>query len=253
MKNKFLSDAGRLVYDIGGVTLLLIGILTNFRYLYKDRRLFFEQAVKLVFNSLWLVVMVGFFSGAVSAWQANYQFSDYLPQRYLGYAVYKAVVIELAPVLTGLVIAGRVSASIAAELGSMKVTEQIDALESLAINPVRFLALPRFTAITFLMPALTIFAAFVAVLGGALVAQLFMKIPFYKFFIEIPTHFKIYDIFASFSKSLVFGAITSLMGCYIGMNTSGGAEGVGKATILAFVWSSTLILMSDYILATMLF
>lgn len=253
MRNGLLNGAAAALSEVGGVSRLLGQILLNFRYLHRDRRLFLQQAVRLAFNSLGMVLMVGFFTGAVSAWQANYQFADYLPQRLVGYAVYKAVVIELAPVLTGLVIAGRVSASIAAELGSMKVTEQIDALESLAINPIRFLALPRFSAMTFLMPVLTVFAAFIAVIGGAVVAHFFMDIHFHLYFNEIPRHFKLYDLFACFSKSLVFGAITSLIGCYIGMSATGGAEGVGKATILAFVWSSTLIIVGDYILATMLF
>ena len=253
MLNNFGGKITQLFAEIGEVSILLKNILLNFRHILKDRRLFFEQAVRLGFNSLPLVILVGFFTGAVSAWQANYQFQNYLPSKYLGFAVYKAVVIELAPVLTGLVIAGRVSASIAAELGSMKVTEQIDALESLAIDPVRFLAMPRVSAMTFLMPVLTVLSGFVAVVGGVLVAMIFMNIGWYTFFVEVPPNFKIYDFFVAFTKALTFGGITSLMGCYIGMSTVGGAEGVGKATIQAFVWSSILILMSDYILATILF
>jgi phospholipid/cholesterol/gamma-HCH transport system permease protein len=135
----------------------------------------------------------------------------------------------------------------------MKVTEQIDALESLAINPVRFLILPRFTANTLMMPVLVVMAGFVAIFGGYFVAHFFLNISATTFFAEIPRHFYYYDIFACVVKAFVFGAITSLMGCYIGLNTSGGAEGVGRATILAFVWSSLLILICDYILATLLF
>lgn len=239
--------------DLGGVYILLKKIILNLKHLHRDRRLFLEQAVQLGVNSLPLILLVGLFTGAVSAWQANYQFEDYMPMKFLGYSVYKAVLIELSPVLTGLVIAGRVSSSIAAELGSMKVTEQIDALESLAIDPIRFLVLPRFTSITSMMPVLVILASFVAVMGGFLVSNFFMGISATTFFLEIPRHFELYDIFVCLTKSFVFGAITALIGCYIGINTMGGAEGVGRSTIQSFVWSSLLILMGDYVLATMLF
>lgn len=239
--------------DIGGISILLKNIIFNLRHLHHDRRLFLEQAIQLGYNSLPLVLLVGIFTGAVSAWQANYQFENYMPMKYLGYSVYKAVLIELAPVLTGLVIAGRVSSSIAAELGSMKVTEQIDALESLAIDPIRFLVLPRFAAITFFMPLLVILTSFVAVMGGFMVSNFFLGLSFTTFFSEIPRHFVVYDIFVCVIKAFVFGAITSLIGCYIGINTLGGAEGVGKSTIQSFVWSSVIILMGDYILAVLLF
>lgn len=240
-------------YEMGGVADLTIKILSNFRFLHQDRQLFYEQALRLGYNSLPLVLLVGVFTGAVSAWQANYQFEGYIPVKYLGSAVFKAVVLELAPVLTALVIAGRVSASIAAELGTMKVTEQIDALESLAINPVRYLIVPRFIANTLMMPVLVIMSAFVAVNGGFLVSYLFLGVSPTTFFSEIPRHFMLYDIYVCMTKAFVFGAVTALMGCYIGINTRGGAEGVGTSTIQAFVWSSLLILIGDYFLATMLF
>ncbi|HDK36293.1 MAG TPA: ABC transporter permease, partial [Bacteroidetes bacterium] len=120
-------------------------------------------------RSLPLVVTVGIFTGAVSAWQAAYQFQGILPLSYVGPATSKVIFIELGPVLTALVLAGRVGASIAAELGSMKVTEQIDALETLAIDPIRFLAMPRIVAATTMMPILVIFADFIALFGAFLV------------------------------------------------------------------------------------
>lgn len=239
--------------ELGGLTLLASKILSNLRFLFRDRDLFYAQALRLGYRSLPLVLLVGVFTGAVSAWQANYQFQGYIPLKYLGSAVFKAVVIELAPVLTGLIIAGRVSASIAAELGSMKVTEQIDALESLAINPVRYLIVPRLMATIVMMPVLVILAAFVAMIGGFLVSHLFLGLSVSSFTSEIPRHFHLWDLFACLTKAFTFGAITALMGCYIGINTEGGAEGVGNATIHAFVWSSLLILVSDYFLATLLF
>ena len=237
----------------GAVTRLLYQIFLQAKYLPHDRRLLLDQTMEIGYRSLPLVLLVGIFTGAVSAWQGNYQFEGYVPIRFLGVATFKAVVIELGPVLTALIIAGRVGASIAAELGTMKVTEQIDALESLAINPVRYLASPRFFASVIMLPVLVILADFIAVLGGFVVANGFLGISVATFFNEIPRHFWIYDIGAGLLKAVVFGSITSLMGCYIGFNAEGGAEGVGNATIHSFVWSCLLILVCDFILAMLLF
>jgi phospholipid/cholesterol/gamma-HCH transport system permease protein len=239
--------------ETGAIFVLLWHILRCFKRLKADRALFFEQAIVIGYNSLPIVLMVGAFTGAVSAWQTNYQISGYVPIRFLGLATFKAVVIELGPVLTALILAGRVGASIAAELGTMKVTEQIDALESLAINSVRYLAAPRFFACTLMMPILVIFADFIAVIGAFLVSNMLLDIPAGLFFSEIPKWFRVYDIGAGLFKSLVFGAITALIGCHIGFKTEGGAEGVGRSTIRSFVLSAILILVFDYILATIFF
>ncbi len=209
--------------------------------------------ITIGFNSLPIVLLVGTFTGAVSVWQTNYQIEGYVPVRFLGLTTFKAVVIELGPVLTALMLAGRVGASIAAELGTMKVTEQIDALESLAINSVRYLAVPRFFATVFMMPILVIFANMIAILGAWLVAILFLGISTQIFFSEIPHFFHVHDVMSGLLKALFFGGAIALVGCYIGFETRGGAEGVGKATIRSFVLSAVLILVIDYILATMLF
>jgi phospholipid/cholesterol/gamma-HCH transport system permease protein len=244
--NCFFSESGEIF-------ILLGKILSYSGRLFKDRALLFEQMISIGYNSLPIVIMVGAFTGAVSAWQTNYQIEGYVPIRFLGLATYKAVVIELGPVLTALILAGRIGASIAAELGTMKVTEQIDALESLAINAVRYLAVPRFFASLFMMPILVIFADFIAIIGAFLVANAFLGIPTQVFFSEIPTFFSIHDIMSGLLKALIFGAIISLVGCHIGFATTGGAEGVGKSTIRSFVLSAILILVADYIMAILLF
>jgi phospholipid/cholesterol/gamma-HCH transport system permease protein len=241
-------------FEEAGTIFLLLGQILYFsRRLIRDRRLFFEQTIVIGYNSLPIVLMVGAFTGAVSAWQTNYQIEGYVPIRFLGLATFKAVVIELGPVLTALILAGRVGASIAAEIGTMKVTEQIDALESLAINSVRYLAVPRFFACVTMMPILVIFANFIAVMGAFFVANLFLEIPTAVFFSEIPRFFRVFDIIAGLIKATIFGAIISLVGCHIGFRTVGGAEGVGKSTIHSFVLSAMLILVFDYILAIIFF
>ena len=204
-------------------------------------------------NSLPLVLVTSIFTGGVSAVQAAYQFSDYVPMRYLGTAVGKAVVIELGPVLTALVVAGRVGASIAAEIGTMKVTEQIDALETLALDPVRYLVVPRFVAGFFMLPILVIFSDFIAILGGLAVSTFFLGLSSYTFLNGLKMFFHLSDVFGGLIKAFVFGSIIAIIGCYQGFKTEGGAEGVGRSTTRAVVLASVLILISDYIIASILF
>ena len=161
--------------------------------------------------------------------------------------------LELGPVLTALVIAGRVSASIAAEIGTMKVTEQIDAMESMAISSVRYLAVPRIAAMTVMMPILVIHAVFIAMMGASFVTTVILGLTSNQFWGLIPNFFKIYDVFSGLLKSLFFGLSSAMIGCYIGFRTEGGAEGVGLSTIQAFVWSCLTILVMDFVLAMILF
>lgn len=212
-----------------------------------------EQMLFMGVNSLPLVIFTSVFTGAVSAVQASYQFQNFIPMRYLGTAVGKAVIIELGPVLTALVVAGRVGASIAAELGTMRVTEQIDAMETMALDPVRYLVVPRFLAGIIMLPILTIIADLVAILGGLAVAVWFLDLTTYTFLNGVRLFFDLQDLFAGLVKSIVFGAIIALIGCFQGFRTLGGAQGVGFSTTRAVVVSSILILLSDYIIASIIF
>ncbi len=219
----------------------------------KNPHLTSEQMLFMGVNSLPLVIFTSVFTGAVSAVQAAYQFQNFIPMRYLGTAVGKAVIIELGPVLTALVVAGRVGASIAAELGTMKVTEQIDALETMALDPVRYLVVPRFMAGIIMLPVLTIVADLVAILGGLVVAVNFLNLSSYTFLNGVKLFFDLQDLFAGLIKSVSFGGIIAIIGCFQGFRTTGGAEGVGISTTRAVVLSSILILLTDYAIATIIF
>ena len=199
-------------------------------------------------NSLPLVLIISIFTGAVSAWQAAYQLKGLAPMSFLGGATARAIITELGPVLTGIVIAGRVGASIAAELGTMAVTEQIDALETMAISPIRYLAMPRFVAAVIMMPLILIFSNFVAILGAYIVSNFFLGISYAVFFQSVKRYFLLNDFFYGLVKTVFFGGCTSLFGCHIGLRTEGGAEGVGQATIRSFVLSAATILVLDFIL-----
>jgi len=241
------------VTEIGEISNLIWGIIRSIPRVYRDRRLILEQMEHVGVNSLPLVIMIGFFTGAISSWQAAYQFQGFISLSYLGSAVSKAIFIELGPVLTAIVVAGRVGASMAAELGTMKVTEQIDALESLAINPVRYLVMPRFLACIAMLPVLTVFANFIAILGAFGVAYFFQDVTFQVFFGSAKKVFEIKDILGGIIKAFFFGASTSILGCHVGLKTEGGAEGVGNSTIRAFVLAAAMTLVLDYILWTTLF
>ncbi len=239
--------------EIGEIAYLILGIIKGFPRIVRDRKLILEQMEHVGVNSLPLVVIIGFFTGALSTWQAAYQFHGFISLSFLGSAVSKAILIELGPVLTAIVIAGRVGASIAAELGTMKVTEQIDALESLAIDPVRYLVTPRFLACIVMLPILTIFANFIAITGAFGVAYFFQDVTFQVFFSSAKKVFEIKDIAGGMIKAVFFGASTSILGCHVGLQTEGGAEGVGNSTIRAFVLIAAMTLILDYILWTTLF
>ncbi len=238
---------------LGGVAELLWGTLLSLREIHKALGLTAQALIYVGLGSLPLVALTSAFTGMVAAVQTAYQIKDYVPMLYLGAGVAKAVLIELGPVLTALVLAGRVGAGFAAELGTMRVTEQIDALELMGIDPYRFLALPRFLACLIAVPALTVFSEAVALLGAVVVARVGLNVPVEVFTQGMRMFFAFRDLWGGLVKAFTFGLIIATMGVYFGYNAKRGAVGVGKATTQAVVASSLLILAADYVLGTLLF
>ncbi len=257
MLKKFLGFLGtktiKFFQELGQISILFLDVLKNFKRLIKGRKEFFYQMEHIGVNSLSLVFIIAVFTGAVSAWQAAYQLKGIAPLSFLGTATSRAIITELGPVLTAIVIAGRVGASIAAEIGSMKVTEQIDALETMGISPVGFLATPRFFASIIMMPILVIFADMIAIVGAYFISNYFLGVSFDVFFESVRRYFLFGDFTFGLLKGMIFGGVTALLGCHIGFRTEGGAEGVGLSTIKSFVVSSSMILILDYILWTLHF
>lgn len=216
-------------------------------------RLLVDEMHAIGVQSLLLVLVVSLFTGAVAAVQAAYQFSTVVPMKYIGSVIMRSVIIELGPVLTALIVGGRVGASIAAELGTMRVTEQIDALEAMAINPVRYLVVPRVVAAVIMVPALVTLADAIAIFGGYLVAITSLGVSSNTYVVGLKQFFNMKDLWSGMAKSVCFGGIIGWMGCYYGFRTEGGAEGVGQATTRAVVATCVLVLISDYVLATVLF
>jgi phospholipid/cholesterol/gamma-HCH transport system permease protein len=225
------------------------GLIPGLKY----RHQILAQARFIGAGSMPLVFLTSIFVGGVAALQTAYQMQGTMPMIYVGTIIAKSVFIELGPVLTALVVGARVSASFAAEIGTMRVTEQIDALETLAIRPVRFLVVPRLVAAFFMLPAITIFADMIAILGGMAVAVTRVGISVNTFNRGMKLLFDPDDIYGGLLKSFVFGAIIAISGCFHGFQTRGGAEGVGNATTNAVVASCVMVLVMDYFLAEVIF
>ncbi|MFK7924382.1 MAG: MlaE family ABC transporter permease, partial [Bacteroidia bacterium] len=153
----------RVLNALGEFGFMLWQVLQNFRHVWRDRRRIIYQLDHVGVNSIPLVLLIGLFAGAIIAWQAAYQFKGMISLSVLGGQVSRVVMMEMAPVLTALVIAGRIGASMTAEIGSMKISEQIDALRCMSIDPVRYIVLPRFLGLSLMMPILTFFALLIAV------------------------------------------------------------------------------------------
>jgi phospholipid/cholesterol/gamma-HCH transport system permease protein len=216
-------------------------------------RLFWRAFIDFAFFSLPVVALTAIFSGMVIALQSYTGFSRYGATSAIANIVLISVVRELAPVLAGLMVAGRVGAAMSAELGTMRVTDQIDALRTLSTDPMKYLVAPRLLAGLLALPLLVLVADVLGVMGGFVVATLKLGFNSHAYLLNSLNFLHWNDVSLSLAKGCVFGFIVSLMGCYHGYNSRGGAEGVGAATTSAVVSASILILSFDYVLTEMFF
>lgn len=210
------------------------------------------EARNIGVGSLFIVLLISGFAGGVTAFQSGYQWQTNLPLYVLGTLVVSTIILELGPVLTGLILAGRIGARYAAELGTMRVTEQIDALESLGRSPASHLLIPRVLAGLVMIPALVVLADVVGVVAGWLAVKQVLPITDADFSYGAQTYYRAFDGYYSIIKAFFFAGAITLVPCYMGFNTQQGAEGVGKATTAAVVSSSVVILLLDTLLAKVL-
>jgi len=209
-----------------------------------------DQMINIGAQSIPIVMLTSLFSGMVTSVQAAYQFeSGFVPTWFVGSIVGESVLLELAPMITGLVMTGKIGATITAEIGTMRVTEQIDALESLSFDPVSFLIMPRVLAAAIMFPMLVIVADFCGILGGLFAAHSAMDVSFQEFIRGFRTFFKPWDAWFGLIKGVFFGIAITSIASYKGFTTEGGAEGVGKATTSSVVISCMVIVLLDYVLA----
>ena len=222
-----------------------------------SRKLLFDNSINHMINigskSIPIVVLTSLFTGMVSSVQAVYQMeSSLVPSYYIGSLVGETLLLELAPVITCLVLAGRVGATITAEIGSMRVTEQIDALETLSINPIEYLVTPRMIASLIMFPVIIVVADVFGLLGGIVAANNSMGVDSYQFLKGFKMWFVPWDAWYGIIKGLCFGIAITSIACYYGFYTSRGSAGVGSSTTSTVVSSCIAIMILDYILASLL-
>lgn len=252
-----LEDAGRSTDEVlsyaGGLTELGVetgGFILRMKIRFAET---INQCYLLGVQSAIIVILTSLFTGMVFSLESAQQAVSYGLDTLVGGAVAYTTARELGPMLSAVVVAGRVGAAIAAELGSMVVTEQVEALRSLGLPPARFLVVPRLLALLIMMPLLTIVADVVSIVGGMWLAHSYAHISYGLFISSARQTIGFEDIVKGLSKSLVFGVIIAMIGSYQGLSTRGGAEGVGRSTTGAVVTSIILIFISNFLLSYLLY
>ncbi|MCZ6918083.1 MAG: ABC transporter permease [Gemmatimonadetes bacterium] len=208
-----------------------------------------EQMLVIGVKSVPIAVFIAAFTGVVMSMQASYTLTGAVPLYFVGTAVGKSLLLELGPVLTGLALAGRVGANIAAELGTMRVTEQVDALETLAYDPHSYLVVPRVLAASMMFPVIVALASGCGIVTGWLTAINLLDLSSFEFFKGMKMFYDFKDVWYGLVKSISFGFCIALIGCMQGLSVRGGAEGVGRATTQAVVQSAAMILVLDAVWA----
>ena len=203
-------------------------------------------------GSLFIIILTGFFTGAILAYQCAYAFGLFGAEALTGSTVALALCQEMGPALTAIMVAGRASSGMATVLGTMRVTEQIDAMKTMAVDPVQYLIVPRIWASVLMLPVLCGVFDFVGIVAAYVVGIVFSGIDFGSFDSMIDSILTPYDVYGGFIKAAVFGLIISFIGCYKGYFASGGAKGVGEATTDAVVYASVTVLILDYFLTVLI-
>jgi phospholipid/cholesterol/gamma-HCH transport system permease protein len=250
---KLLNSLNNSFFYIGSIFVLLGNVIycifrkgVRFSLLYK-------QLVAIGLNSFFLVFLTSFFTGIVIALQSAYQMERLSAEIYVSSLVALSMVRELGPVITGLVVAGKTGASISAEIATMKVTEQVDALESLATSPIEYLIVPRFMALIISLPILAMYSNFIGMFGGFIIGTTKLGIGSSQYIRLTIEALRLKDVYSGLMKSFVFGFIISLISSHEGLNALGGAEGVGRSTTRTVVLSFILIIAADCLLTALFY
>ncbi|HEX5760845.1 MAG TPA: ABC transporter permease [Thermoanaerobaculia bacterium] len=218
-----------------------------------DWREWFRQMEQIGVRSLGVASITTIFTGMVLALQTAYSLPSLGIKYYIGSVVSKSLVRELGPVLTALIVGGRIGSGMTAEIGTMKVTEQIDALRSMAADPVKKLVVPKLVATLVMVPALTMIGDFLGILGGLVMSRVQLGLPAGLYLNDVLDSLTLGDIFSGLGKALFFAYFIAIVGCYNGLTTQGGADGVGRATTNTVVLASILILVSDFFLTKLFY
>jgi phospholipid/cholesterol/gamma-HCH transport system permease protein len=242
----FLMHVGRMARLLGSITARLPLAAKNIH-------LSIEQMYAIGIGSLPLVSVIAIFIGATTVTQAVYQFSGFIPLKYLGLAVCKTLINEIGPVFTSMVVAGRIATGIAAEIGNMKNYEQLDAMTCLNLDPIRYLYVPKMIACMIMLPMLVIWSELIAFVCSILTVIFSVNITLWVYIHGLSFLFNPFDLILGVMKTSIYGAIIAICGCYFGLETRGGAEGIGNATTKAVMTAFVLILIFDFITAFIFF
>jgi phospholipid/cholesterol/gamma-HCH transport system permease protein len=246
--NRVRGHSEEALAYLGGLTDLAVQTIQQFVRGPIDREIVIAQFDQIGVRSISIVAITSLFIGMVLALQTAYSLSDFGGSLFIGKVVSLSLIRELAPVLMALMVGGRVGAGIAAELGTMKVTEQIDALRALATNPVRKLVVPRVLATTVMMPLLTLLACFIGIVGGLIIAVGSLHLSSNFYIRSVIETVKYNDLGSGIGKTFFFGFAIGLIACFNGLSTSGGADGVGRSTTATVVTASITVLIMDFFL-----
>ena len=236
-----------LIYVGGASRLLFEAVLYAIRPPYQ-LNLIVQEIESIGIRSMTVVNVIALFTGMVLALQTSYALSRFGAKGFIGVVVAISLVREIGPVFAGIMVAGRVGSGIAAEIGSMKVTEQIDAIRVMGANPVKRLVVPKLIATVVSLPLLTIVADILGIVGGLFISIMELQINSYYYFTTILDNIALQDVASGIGKTFFFGLIIAVIGCYQGMTTTGGTVGVGRSTTTTVVVASILILVSDFFL-----
>ena len=247
------SHTYEFIGEVGRLNIMLFNSFVSIRRAPMFKKEIVEQFINIGRRSLFIVLFTSIFIGLAMGVQIGMQKTSLTPNWVLGGLVFRSMVFELGPVIMGLILAGRIAAGIAAEVGTMKVTEQIDALRSFAIDPIEYLVMPSLVAAIFALPVLLIFADFIGVTFSFVAAHFTVNLSWTDFVKGMRHDFLLSDVVAGLIKSLIFGIIIVAFGSFFGFNSKRGAKGVGHATTFAVVFASINILVLDYIISTIAF
>jgi phospholipid/cholesterol/gamma-HCH transport system permease protein len=242
---KYINSLGRFSLFIYEILKVFITSLCSLKEL-------LIQMEHIGVQSLSIVILTSFFTGMVFALQCYIGFARIGGEQFIGAVIVLGMIKELGPILAGLMVAARAGSAMAAELATMQITEQIDALKTLHINPISYLIIPRVLGATLIMPFLGIFSMLFGVLGGYIVCIYLLALNPEDFMNNIISYITLFDIIGGLIKSAIFGLILSIIGCYKGLYTLGGARGVGQSTTATVVSSSITILITNYFLSQLL-
>ncbi len=242
-----------MIKTIGEYGFFLWRLWALLPYLTYERRSLIYHLYRAGYQSFILVIFIGLFAGAIIAWQAAYQFKDLVPMSLLGGQAFRVIIVEMGPVLTAMILSGRLGSGFCAEIASMMVSEQIDALKTLSIDPNRLIALPRFWSLVIMMPILTVYSSFIGVIGAFSVSLLFMDLTIPVFLDSIKSFFFLKDIFMGILKSFLFGIWIGSIACFLGFQAERNTESVGNVTIKSFVYCTMGILVLDLLLWVVFF